>query len=139
MNLTFQKFKKHNDSDMKEVMVEHEYNGQRYRRIIKFEGDLGALKAAILKVYDDVLVTQIAKATGKSREDVRDLAKQGALDSFLYISAFNLKYGEFVQILNPADIIEGMKLAFKVLNPAGEKKGSTKKKVKFRYWISQEK
>ena len=139
MNLTFQKFKKPHDSDMKEVMVEHEYNGQKYRRITKFEGDLGALKAAIFTVYDEVLVLQIANATGKSHEDVRDLAKRGALDSFLYISAFNDKYGEYVQILKDDAITEGMKLAFKVINLAKGNKGSTKNKVQFRYWLSREK
>ena len=116
---------------MPEVMIQHEYNGQTYRRITKFEGELRALKAAALATYDDILVPQIANEIGKSHGDARDLAKQGALDAFLYISAFNEKYGESVQILDSDDIIDGMKLIFKIISPPGKKKGLTNKKVQF--------
>ena len=96
---------------MKEVIVELYRDGPTHKRITKFEGDLNALRAAIFNVYDDLLVPEIAKISGKSPKDIRDPDQQkGILEQYLHVELYKEKFKDFVDAVDAADVDDGDRL-----------------------------
>ena len=100
--------------EKKHLLVKHKDNGHTYSRRVTFEGSLTSLRREILKIYDAMLVPKIAAETRMSQSEVRE--RDHVLAEVLYLTIWDDKFGQFVQIMTDKDVNHGDTIVVEIVN-----------------------